>query len=469
MGSFRQIITILSILFFSLSPIANGQPIQYCKFGSAAGPGEKVDFCMGVLSYRNTSTNSHDMFLTMTVKRLGGSAAGWTAIGAGSTMRGSVMFIIYGDPLGKEQPVVSIRTVSGHHQPTLLTSPNLPHGMDIRIIRSSWLLDQSSSDTYIARISIVCYSCQHWSGADLSAQSKSQPWIWAWNSNQKFDNFTPDAHLTMHKHHAGKGGWGNFYIDMSRSVSTERYAPSLPPIRPNVAALGASDTPMTFTDSVFKVTIGPGSYFHGLILSTAFLLLFPLGVVSIRSGSSKSYTYHWIIQVSASVFLVIGVVVGLLKSSKINTFHQGIGITLVSIIGFQSILGSWHHVRFIRLRRRTWVSYAHIWSGRLVMTGGWVNIIGGLVFRGYKTNDPMFVFMVICVCCQAIGLGFWVHWIQEKSAKGNEKPSWARGDNTLFVLSTCEEEEEELVDNDGEETVNGVEEKTACFGEPNEV
>jgi hypothetical protein len=245
-------------------PVASGEPVQYCKFSSSNIPDNEIDFCMGALMYQNTSSNAHDMYLTMTVSRQKGSALGWTAIGPGTIMDGAIMIIIYGDPLGHGDPIVSIRTVTGHYQPTLLTQKDLPDGMDLRVIRSSWLPDyiQNSQNpaapSYVAWVSLVCYSCHLWPGSDISAQSKSQPWIWAWNAGQKFDVFSFDAHLDMHKHHAGAGGWGNFYLDMSQSINTARFPPSLPPIRTNVASLGASDTPLTFSDSTIKMIVGSG-------------------------------------------------------------------------------------------------------------------------------------------------------------------------------------------------------------------
>jgi S-adenosylmethionine synthetase len=38
--------------------------------------------------YSNTSTSSHDLFLTLTITRHSGSALGWTAVGAGNRMNG---------------------------------------------------------------------------------------------------------------------------------------------------------------------------------------------------------------------------------------------------------------------------------------------------------------------------------------------------------------------------------------------
>lgn len=447
---------LLSLLGTFWTSVVSAEPVQYCKFGSPDHPDEDIDFCMGALMYQNASTNAHDMFLTMTLHRHKGSALGWTAIGPGTVMKGSLMFIVYGDPLSHEEPIVSIRTSTGHHQPTLLMKSDMANGMDLRVIRSSWLPDDihdqdPGNPSYIARISMVCYSCNLWPGTEISAQSKSQPWIWAWNAKQKFEVFSFDEHLKMHKHHAGAGGWGNFYLDMSRSISTARFPPSLPPIRPKVATLGASDTPMSFSDSVAKMTTGPGSYFHGLVLATAFLLIFPAGVIGLRAGSPRSFNYHWIIQLCASILLLLGLGLGLLKDRKINSTHQWVGIALASSIGIQGLLGWWHHRRFVRLHRRTWVLHVHTWLGRLVMVGGWGNVVTGVLLRGYKKNSAIVIVVIIIVCLQAAGLSGWTYRVQRKRAKYEPKPSWTKVGDDTFALSTSDDETDDDDDDEAKD------------------
>ncbi|KAH6623311.1 hypothetical protein F5144DRAFT_595504 [Chaetomium tenue] len=249
---------ILAVAGLSLASLARSEPVQYCRRG---GPSE-IDFCLGALMYSNMSTSSHDLFLTFTVTRHSGSALGWTAVGAGNRMNGALMFIVYGDPLSPTNPpIVSIRTSTSHSRPTLLNRSDLPPGMDLRVISSLWTAPSPTPpNTHTATIHLICYSCALWPTADLSPLSPSQPWIWAWNPSQPFDVYTFDAHLAMHKHHAGAGGWGNFYLDMRRAVSTARYPPSWPPVRPRVDRLGAADTPLSLAGMV----TGKGSVVHAL-------------------------------------------------------------------------------------------------------------------------------------------------------------------------------------------------------------
>jgi hypothetical protein len=428
---------------------AMGEPVQYCKFSASNAANEEIDFCMGALLYQNASSNAHDLYLTIRVPRPDSSPLGWTAIGTGSVMEDSLMFIIYGDPLSNKNPIVSIRTADGHHQPTLLKQGDIPTGMDLRVIRASWLLLDGyehhipDSSAHAAWVSLVCYSCHLWQGTAIAAKAKSQPWIWAWNANQKFDVFSYDAHLDMHKHHTGAGGWGNFYVDMSSSISTAKFPPSLPPIRPNVVTLGTSDMPMSFSDSVMKVAVGPGSYLHGLILGSVFLLLFPAGVGSLRVGSSKSFKYHWVIQIIASCLLFFGLILGLLKRHDIDTFHQWAGVGVASMIGLQGFLGWWHHRKFVQIHRRTWVSYLHIWLGRLMILVGWSNVVSGLYLRGYGKSSLAVVTLIVVICLEASGFSAWTLWRQRKRVKSVSGPAWVKIGEENFALTSSDDEDDQ--------------------------
>ncbi|KAI1384937.1 iron reductase domain protein [Hypoxylon trugodes] len=431
-------------LFTSILPllsIAASEPVQYCKYGAGTGV---IDFCMGMLMHHNVTTDSHDLYLSMSVTRSESTPLGWTALGLGEVMEGALMFIVYGDPISSKQPIVSVRKSIGHKQPTLVTREDM-NGSDVRVIRADWHPSPSSPNSAVAMVSLVCYSCHLWPGTQISAASTSQPWMWAWNSKQDISDYTYDVHLKMHAHHAGAGGWGIFYVDMSRSINNWHNAPSFPPIRPGVHALGASDNPelsTSYGSAWFKRN--PILHLHGMIMGIAFLLLFPVGVLAIRSGRTKAFKYHWIIQVVASGLTLVGFVLGLVLSRQINTVHQVAGISLVTCLGVQSILGWRHHIVFLRLRRRTWLSHSHIWLGRLMMIVGWGNLFTGLLLRGYS---GITIGLVGClVGLEAVGLTAWLLWINIKASReklAKEPPSDGHKSNGVGYFAVGEEEEEE--------------------------
>ncbi|KAI1457375.1 iron reductase domain protein [Annulohypoxylon moriforme] len=431
----------------SIIPLAHlgaSEPVQFCKYGAE---NNEIDFCMSMLTHYNTSTSAHDLFLTMSVLRPNSTALGWTAIGLGEVMEGSLMFIVYGDPLVSKQPIVSIRKSTGHSQPTLITEEDTKSGADLRLLRADWQESPSDRRTVSAVVSVVCYSCHLFPGTTISATSKSQPWMWAWNDNQEFDDFLEDSQLQGHSHQSGAGGWGNFYVDMSRSLNTWKSSPSPPSIILGIQAIGVSESPNgSPAYGVAWLKNNPILHAHGILMGVAFLFVFPLGVLAMRSGRAKAFKYHWVLQLVASGLTVAGFVLGLVLGRKVDTFHQVLGITLVASLGVQGILGWRHHMVFLRLRRRTWLSHSHIYLGRLMMIGGWTNLITGLVLRGYSRVSVGIMGCVVVL--EAIGLTAWLAWKRIKAARDermNKHGSNGHKDDlsNYFALDDLDEDEEE--------------------------
>jgi hypothetical protein len=121
---------------------------------------------------------------------------------------------------------------------------------------------------------------------------------------------------------------------------------------------------------------------HGVLASLAFVLLFPIGSIIIRLGSSRSiWIVHGLFQVFAYLIYVtaFGVGVWLINNIPVNLldhYHPIIGIVVFVLLAFQPILGLVHHYKFKKLNRRTVWSYGHIWFGRIAITLGMIN--GGL-------------------------------------------------------------------------------------------
>lgn len=190
------------------------EPVQFCKVGSDKRPNQDVDFCLRLSLHENTTSSSQDLYLTLTHTRRHSSALGWTAIGTGSMMEGALMFFIYGDPQRHQEPVLSVRTTTGHHRPTPIHRSDTGGG-DIQFLsRPSWLPSSDDNSTYTASISLVYYSCTLWTGTQVSQLAHSQPWIWAWNGNQHLLAYSDDVDLEGHSHQKGAGGWGRFYVDI---------------------------------------------------------------------------------------------------------------------------------------------------------------------------------------------------------------------------------------------------------------
>jgi len=450
-------LTALLITLHAVVPTM-AEPVQYCRFGHAQN---EADFCMGVTMQHNHTTSAYDLYLSMSVTR--SSSRGWTAIGTGHSMAGSLMFIIYGDPYStpRHNPIVSIRTVKGHFQPTLVTRTDVG-GADLRVLQTSWM---AQGDTFqgnlnnpgvesrvrVAKVAAVCYACARWPGSPISPSSGSQPWIWAWNNQQEMQAYTFDAQLDMHAHHAGNGGWGVFYVDMARSRSDGFQLPSFPPLRSGVERLGTSDSPIGLAGLVGSLKSQPAVVVvHAFSLGIAFLFVFPVGVVAMRSGLAKAFRYHWVLQVVASALAGVGIVSGLVMSRgrAFVAAHQWLGVAVGVGLGLQSLLGWRHHVVFLRIRRRTWLSHGHIWLGRLIFCGGWANLVSGMLLSGHGRAAAVLVAMI---SVEGVGFVLWRlatlgRWMRSGQAPNADSTALTGAAETYFAVGD---------ESDGDESGDG--------------
>jgi hypothetical protein len=170
--------------------------------------------------------------------------------------------------------------------------------------------------------------------------------------------------------------------------------------------------------------MNPAVYIHGFLMSAAFIIFFPAGVIAIRSGSPSSFRYHWILQLLASIFVLIGTAIGLILAHKIDTVHYYIGITVALCSVVQIGLGWRHHVVFVRIQTRQWASHGHIWFGRLFLLLGWANIILGLLLAGNGRSLVSLAASLISVV--ALTLVGWIWFVtrqrERQPASGEEDP-----------------------------------------------
>ncbi|RDW65825.1 cytochrome and DOMON domain-containing protein [Aspergillus mulundensis] len=440
-------------LVFIFASRAVSEPVQYCRFGHEDSPDATIDFCLGISTFFNSSSNNQDLYMSIHVTK--SSALGWTALGTGSMMAGSLMFIVYGDPFSSElnAPAVSVRTIDGHHQPHLLSSSDTG-GAEIRVVKAEWASVDSAKDNSqsktsngnsvsVAEVAIICYSFTKWPGSPIDMDATAQPWIWAWNKHQEFDTFADVVHLDVHEHHAETGGWGRFYVDMARAVAKDILAPLSPPIRPGVATLGAWDIPggWSWRNSFAR--------FHGFIMSAAFLLCFPAGVVAMRSGSSKSFRYHWILQLIASTLVLVGVAIGLLRAHKISSPHHYIGLIVALLSLVQIWLGWRHHVLFVRIKQRQWASHGHIWLGRVFLLLGWTNIITGLFLTGRGWSLISLAASYISIA--AVAVSSWV-WYATRQRKQRGHPQNWEEESPLYALEATRDDYFAIAPDDDDES-----------------
>ncbi|KAL2835377.1 hypothetical protein BJY01DRAFT_238886 [Aspergillus pseudoustus] len=387
---------ILTALLLLLPHWAVAEPIQYYRFSYYKSLGATVDFCMGIIMHYNAYSADHNMYISLQIiKHI---ALGWTAVGIGSMIQGSLIFIVYGDPFssGHEAPV-----------PRLLSQNNMGLVTDLRLLQANWVpITPSRANELkgpilrngaksIAKIALVCYSCGQWPGL-----------------------YSYDVQLDMHRHHASSGGWGRFYMDMARSISHGRSPPSLPPIRPGVASLGASETfggePWNWTDPIV--------YIHGVLLAIVFLILFPAGVL-----------------VTTSALFIAGVALGLVKTIRARPdcplyLYHWIGLTLTLCISPR-----------MRLAGATTYSLCKV---RGVLLLSWANVIVGLLLTG--RGRPLVALAAALICLDCVVLLGWVYYCSARRRRrqglGLEDTlglrSFRRAGNEYFSLGLDDEDED---------------------------
>lgn len=192
-----------------------------------------------------------------------------------------------------------------------------------------------------------------------------------------------------------------------------------------------------------KLMSRPLAHLHGFFMMTAFLLLFPAGAVAIRSGSDNSFRYHWVIQVTGLVSVFSGAVIAIIMSDRIfGSPHQIAGLVIVGLLIIQVLLGWRHHVDFIRIFRRTWISYAHVSLGLVVLLAGWANVISGLVLYGFSKFGTIMIGLFILL--EVVGVCAWSYLARRRSqARNSSYKETPESSAAYFALEDIPESDEE--------------------------
>lgn len=304
--------------------------------------------------------------------------------------------------------------------------------------------DAEGSDrpSHTDRKHIVCYRCDHWAGTNISGRTTAQPWVWAVNRDQDFGgDFADDARIDMHV----MGGVGWFWADVPQSrmfaplfgrinhlyqnfhttvirptenkpeespepelTATEDstdpvadygdgatskptdIAAAPPAVPPAPTASGTAEPPPDSDNVEQPAKTWRGKsirdwmwHLHGLIMTVAFLVLYPVGAILVRSGDSRAFNFHWTTQAFASVFVFLGAIIGVMQSSSISVTHQYLGFAIMASIAMQILFGWRQHVNWLATKRKSLLSTGHIWLGRMLLAAGYVNLVLGMILRHY--------------------------------------------------------------------------------------
>ncbi|GFG22425.1 hypothetical protein IFM61606_02285 [Aspergillus udagawae] len=161
---------------------------------------------------------------------------------------------------------------------------------------------------------------------------------------------------------------------------------------------------------------------HGILMSVAFILIFPLGATVLRLSKSKHAVWiHAGIQVIGWGLMLGGLATGL-RLGKIldrlhNNAHTIFGTVIVVLMLLQPFLGTIHHWMYIRKKTRTALAPVHVWLGRILIVLGMVN--GGLGLRlADNTHGGKIAYVVVAGVCGAMYLAWVIYrlrWTRNRS------------------------------------------------------
>lgn len=373
-----------AVLLLLTSTLVAG--IQYCHTGP--------DFCFAATTQHNTSTESHNVYLTISATP--SKKGGWTGVGLGREMKGALMFIIYEDQESKSL-ITSIRSASGHVMPKVVEDAD----KQVSVLQAT-----VSDDKYLAQF--VCYSC--WS-PEVEVDGLS-PYIFAGNKEQAF--YGADKYSSLMYHEFKGKVWGDMSI-----TAEETTVASAPAIQgeETVGITEESPEPEKKKPEGFLTPVRV----HGTIMTFSFMGLYFAGSVAIRSPLIRAFKYHWMIQAGASVLALGNGLYMFLRSTHFG-LHKIIGLTILCSLIIQAAAGYKHHIDFVKIRRQTIFTLVHRWLGRGILLFGTMNVGLGMYYRHWSSLGLFTWFVIWCVEIAGYGYVLLRHQRRQSQQRGHAIP-----------------------------------------------
>ncbi|KAK2026248.1 integral membrane protein [Colletotrichum zoysiae] len=317
---------------------ASADPLQACP----------NDICFKVaVPQASASSGSGNLYFQMSAP----SSYQWVALGTGSTMSNSNMFIMYTD--GSGNVTVGPRTSRGHNMPTLSSSTNL------QLLAGSGVKDGKM----IANV--LCTNCASWSSGTMALNSATSSWIAAWKSGSAINSASNSQSIQQHDDHS------NFNLDLTKAtVQTDSN-----PFEGTSSGGGSSGSGSGSGSSggLSNVLLA-----HGIIMSIVFIFLYPVGAILMPLVGKWMVHGAW--QSVAFLLMWVGFGTGYIYARDNGYLyaqtHTLLGTVVVAMLAIQPFLGLAHHKYYKKHQTRGMVSHAHIWYGRALMFLGIIN--GGL-------------------------------------------------------------------------------------------
>jgi hypothetical protein len=398
---------------------AQGGSLRFCP-GNAAG----VCYSVGVPT-SSAESESGNIYFQISAP----TSYQWVALGTGTGMAGSNMFIMYQD--GQGNVTISPRIGGNHVMPTLDTSAT---AAQLTVLAGSGV----SADGNTMTANVRCANCESWSGGgELNLKSTESSWVGAWRKGKSLATTSRSASLVQHDDTV------IFEFDLTRAVLSTDSNPFVAAAATAPGGGGGGDAGGSGGgdaggpgggdaggsgggadgdgSGVTVVATNPSDtsilVAHGVIMAIVFVILYPLG--ALLMPLLGTWWAHAGFQTVVWLLMWAGVGLGIRYAKYLNivspiqhlnpsilmessekltslTIHQLfdqthtiLGTVIVCLMAIQPALGYAHHRHFLKHQRRGLVSHAHIWYGRALMLLGVIN--GGLGLQLANANNSLVI------------------------------------------------------------------------------
>jgi hypothetical protein len=319
------------------------------------------------------------------------SAFSWMGIGFGSQMKDSFMLIAYPSSNGTGL-TISPRIARGHSEPEFQ-----PRVVVEKIFSDSYAPAANQVAHGIMIAHGVCRNCTQWTRGMLDLENTRQPFIYALGADpgmgSALESDDPGAGLRRHSF------YGHFEGDMTYAVSTREHGRVPPPNDPGASPSGVADTNFAFAfsskafDTHEDVEWVP--ILHGVVMSLAFILIFPSGALLMRLLRRMGFLFHVGVQTIGLLLAIIGLGTGVYISRQYNrsrhfgTGHQTLGLLVFVALLVQAGLGVIQHRVFRRTKQETIFGIVHRFFGPTIIVLALINGGLGLDLAGKTTQGTM--------------------------------------------------------------------------------
>ncbi|KAK3678334.1 hypothetical protein LTR78_001631 [Recurvomyces mirabilis] len=368
---------------------ANAQVLQNCP---------STNLCFEVNVPDSTAqSGSGDIYLRISAP----TSYSWAALGQGSQMRGTNMFVVYTSADGGNV-TISQRSASRHNMPTEVSQSTV------------MVLEGSGVQGNTMTANIRCTGCTSWSGGTMNPTDSASNWIYAYKEGSALATNDAATSIQQHDEH------GSLQLDLTQATGGSSQNPFLAAQTSNATNTSGTSGTTTTTQSGGGGGGGGGEsssssnnsqniilLVHASLAGIAFVALFPGGAILIRLANLKSVIWiHAAMQALAYIVFVAAAALGIylavnqgnFSRTGIDIAHPIIGLVLLGLFFFQPLGGWLHHRQFIKKGRRTAVSYVHIFTGRVGIALGMVNgALGFWVVGGRRTGAKIAYIVIVAV------------------------------------------------------------------------